>query len=412
MFLGHFALSLGAKQVAPSVSLGALILAGQFADLLWPMLVLAGVERVAIHPGATVVTPLDFVSYPYSHSLLALVAWGFLVGLTYWLATRSAAAACITLALLVVSHWALDVISHRPDMPLTPGGATRVGFGLWNSLPATLLVEGLLFVAGIAIYLKATTARDRIGSVGVVVAADVSRRHLHCGRLRAAASEPAGRRHPDKCHVAAGPVGPLGRSPSNGRGLTDLPKPSRSSHADRTHPCAGRHDHVQLACARASDLGALGRRAAVRHAADLDVVGFALGVRYRRSAGHRGLSHSLVFAAIVATAFLFGLGPCPRRAAVWWFLFLCTASHGVLDAATDGGLGVAFFSPFSNKRYFWPWRPIRVAPIGLTRIFSERGMAVLQTELVWIWLPCAVLMLARHARLGRRTDEHPGARGR
>jgi hypothetical protein len=167
MFLGHFALSLGAKQVAPSVSLGALILAGQFADLLWPMLVLAGVERVAIHPGATVVTPLDFVSYPYSHSLLALVAWGSLVGLTYWLATRSAAAACITLALLVVSHWALDVISHRPDMPLTPGGATRVGFGLWNSLPATLMVEGLLFVAGIAIYLKATTARDRIGSVGL-----------------------------------------------------------------------------------------------------------------------------------------------------------------------------------------------------------------------------------------------------
>lgn len=145
---------------------------------------------------------------------------------------------------------------------------------------------------------------------------------------------------------------------------------------------------------------------------DLDVVGFALGVRYGDLLGHRGLSHSLVFAAIVATAFLFGLGPCPRRAAVWWFLFLCTASHGVLDAATDGGLGVAFFSPFSNERYFWPWRPIRVAPIGLTRIFSERGMAVLQTELVWIWLPCAVLMLARHARLGRRTDEHPGARGR
>jgi hypothetical protein len=122
---------------------------------------------VEIRPGVTVVTPLDFVSYPYSHSLVALVTWGFLVGLTYWSVTRSPAAACITLALLVVSHWVLDVIVHRPDMPLTPGGGTRLGFRLWDSLPATLLVEGLLFAFGIALYLRATTARDRIGSVGL-----------------------------------------------------------------------------------------------------------------------------------------------------------------------------------------------------------------------------------------------------
>ncbi|HVH25204.1 MAG TPA: hypothetical protein VM818_00545 [Vicinamibacterales bacterium] len=167
MFLGHFALSLGAKRAVPSVSLGALILAGQFADLLWPMLVLAGMERVEIQPGATVVTPLDFVSYPYSHSLAALVAWGLLVALAYRLATRATAAASLMLVLLVVSHWVLDVIAHRPDMPLTPRGTTRLGFGLWNSLPATLLVEGLLFVAGTALYLRTTTARDRVGSAGL-----------------------------------------------------------------------------------------------------------------------------------------------------------------------------------------------------------------------------------------------------
>jgi inner membrane protein len=143
---------------------------------------------------------------------------------------------------------------------------------------------------------------------------------------------------------------------------------------------------------------------------DLDVVGFALGVRYGDLLGHRGLSHSFVFAAIVATGVLSAIGPFPRRVAVWWFLFFCTASHGALDAATDGGLGVAFLSPFSNERYFWPWRPIRVAPIGLTRIFTERGMAVFQTEMVWIWLPCALVMLTRRVLIGRRS---PGqTRGR
>jgi inner membrane protein len=145
---------------------------------------------------------------------------------------------------------------------------------------------------------------------------------------------------------------------------------------------------------------------------DLDVVGFALGVRYGDLLGHRGLSHSLVFAAVTATCVLFAIGPSSRRVEAWWFLFLCTASHGALDAATDGGLGVAFLSPFSNERYFWPWRPIRVAPIGLTRIFSERGMAVFQTEMVWIWLPCAILVLARHARLGRHLPGKTGARDR
>ena len=167
MFLGHFALAFGAKRAAPAVSLGVLFLACQFADLLWPVLVLGGIEAVEVQPGATVMTPLNFVSYPYSHSLLALGGWGVLVGGAYAAATRSRMYAGVILGLLVVSHWVLDVISHRPDMPLTVRGTTRLGLGLWNSVPGTLAVELLIFTAGIALYRRATKARDRIGSVGL-----------------------------------------------------------------------------------------------------------------------------------------------------------------------------------------------------------------------------------------------------
>jgi len=127
MFLGHFGLAFAARKASPSISLGALFLACQFADLLWPTLVLAGIERVEIEPGATTFMPLDFVSYPYSHSLVALILWAVIVGTIYMMATRAPAAAAVTLGLLVLSHWALDYITHRPDMPLTMGGPQRVG---------------------------------------------------------------------------------------------------------------------------------------------------------------------------------------------------------------------------------------------------------------------------------------------
>ncbi len=166
MFLGHFGLALGAKRATPHVSLGVLFMAAQFADLLWPTLVLLGIERVEVAVGATVVTPLDFVSYPYSHSLLALVAWGLLFGVIYRVVVRSPGAAGIVLGLLVVSHWVLDVITHRPDMPLTPGGSTRLGFGLWNSMPGTLVAEFLIFFGGLVLYRRVTVARDRVGSIG------------------------------------------------------------------------------------------------------------------------------------------------------------------------------------------------------------------------------------------------------
>ena len=167
MFIGHFALGFGAKRAAPAVSLGTLLVACQFADLLWPTLVMTGVERVELSPAATVVTPLDFVSYPYSHSLLTLCIWGLLFGIGYQIVRRSTAVAAITIGLLVVSHWVLDFVSHRPDMPLTPTSATRVGLELWASRPATMVVEIIMFTIGVALYLRTTTSRDRIGSIGL-----------------------------------------------------------------------------------------------------------------------------------------------------------------------------------------------------------------------------------------------------
>jgi len=167
MFLGHFGLGFGAKKAVPEVSLGALFLACQFADLLWPTLLLLGLERVEVQPGATLMTPLDFVSYPYSHSLLALAVWGALFGAVYKIATRSRMLAGAVLGLLVPSHWFLDVLMHRPDLPITPAGTARHGLGLWNSMGGTLAIELLLFLAGLVLYARATAARDRAGSIGL-----------------------------------------------------------------------------------------------------------------------------------------------------------------------------------------------------------------------------------------------------
>jgi len=131
---------------------------------------------------------------------------------------------------------------------------------------------------------------------------------------------------------------------------------------------------------------------------DLDVIGFRFGIRYGDFWGHRGFTHSLIFAALVAAvALIVGFRhelPSISRFSLWIYFFLATASHGLLDAMTDGGLGVAFFSPFDNRRYFLPWTPIRVSPIGIERFFTARGLAVMQTELLWIWLPAALLAIS------------------
>jgi hypothetical protein len=170
MFIGHFALGFAAKRVTPHLSLAMLVAAAQLADLLWPILLLLGVEQVRIDPGNTAFTPLDFVSYPYSHSLLFLVIWGVVFGLAGQL-TIGGRKVFGVIAALVVSHWVLDALTHRPDMPLFPGGP-KVGLGLWNSVPATLALELPMFAAGVGIYLSTTRARTvfgRWGLAGLVV---------------------------------------------------------------------------------------------------------------------------------------------------------------------------------------------------------------------------------------------------
>ena len=164
MFIGHFAVALAAKRATPRTSLGWLFAACQLSDLIWPVLLLAGVESAHIDPGNTAATPLAFDHYPWSHSLLMAVVWGIVLAGIY-LGLRGDRRAALVLAAVVVSHWVLDWISHRPDLPLTPWSDARVGLGLWNSVAATVVVEGLLFAIGVWIYTRITAPRDRTGRV-------------------------------------------------------------------------------------------------------------------------------------------------------------------------------------------------------------------------------------------------------
>ncbi|HEY7169506.1 MAG TPA: hypothetical protein VH417_01595 [Vicinamibacterales bacterium] len=166
MFIGHFAVGLAAKRVTPRISLAVLFLAAQFADVLWPVLLALGFEQVRIAPGNTAFTPLDFVSYPYSHSLALLAVWAVVVGGGYR-AIAGGRGTAVTLGLLVLSHWLLDYLTHRPDMPLYPGGP-KVGLGLWNSVAATLVIEIAMFAYGVFLYVRATRARDAVGRWGFV----------------------------------------------------------------------------------------------------------------------------------------------------------------------------------------------------------------------------------------------------
>jgi len=167
MFVGHAALAFAAKRKEPRVSLAALLVATYALDLIWPALVLLGVEHVRIAPGITAFTPLDFESYPWSHSLLMAVVWGVVGASVVYLVRRRGGAALIVGA-LVVSHWVLDLIVHPPDLPLWPGASSPlVGLGLWNSIPGTLLLEGALFAGGVALYLRGSRAKDRVGSIAL-----------------------------------------------------------------------------------------------------------------------------------------------------------------------------------------------------------------------------------------------------
>ena len=164
MFIGHYALAFAAKRAAPRTSLGTLFVAPTFADLLWPVFLLLGLEQAHVVPGPNPFLTLWLDHYPYSHSLVALIVWGTLFGYGYKAKTGDKRAALV-IGLLVVSHWLLDFVTHRPDIALYPGGR-GLGLGLWNYPVATVIVESVMLLAGIVIYLRTTRARDGIGRWG------------------------------------------------------------------------------------------------------------------------------------------------------------------------------------------------------------------------------------------------------
>jgi len=162
MFLGHYAVGFGSKKAEPKVSLGTYFMAGVFLDLLWPLFLLLGLEHVKIDPGNTAITPLNFNDYPLSHSLLMSIVWSLLFGGVYYLIKRNKKTSVI-LGLCVFSHWVLDFITHRPDLPLAPGVEFYFGLGLWNYIPGAIFIELILFAGGIFLYLNISKTRDKIG---------------------------------------------------------------------------------------------------------------------------------------------------------------------------------------------------------------------------------------------------------
>lgn len=178
MFIGHFAVGFAAKRVVPEANLGLLFLASQLLDLVWPVLVLAGIERVAVDHGATVVTPLNFEHYPYSHSLAMAVLYSVAFTIVGHAVLRSWRGGLV-LGGVTLSHWILDFVTHRADLPILLA-SEKYGLGLWNSLAATLIVEVGMFVAGVLLYLrvKGTNLRPKsiwtlIAFLGLIYAANV-----------------------------------------------------------------------------------------------------------------------------------------------------------------------------------------------------------------------------------------------
>jgi membrane-bound metal-dependent hydrolase YbcI (DUF457 family) len=163
MLLGHYGVAFAAKRLTPRTSLGTLVLAAQWLDELWPIFLVLGIERVRVAPGLMAANPLDFVYYPFSHSLAMAIVWSLVVGGVYF-ARRHDRRSAVIVGLLVLSHWILDFPMHAADLPLWPGSPVKVGLGAWRSIPLTIVLELIVFIPGLAIYLHTTRARDRIGN--------------------------------------------------------------------------------------------------------------------------------------------------------------------------------------------------------------------------------------------------------
>lgn len=167
MFIGHHAVGFGSKKYAPKTSLLLLMGAPMLLDLLWPIFLLLGIEHVRIQPGATRLTPLDFYDYPWSHSLLMAAVWSIVGGGIYFAVTRYGRGALV-IGIGVISHWVLDFLTHRADLPLWPGGP-NVGLGLWNLPVAAITSEAVLFGIGVSVYRQETKPRDAIGTISFAI---------------------------------------------------------------------------------------------------------------------------------------------------------------------------------------------------------------------------------------------------
>lgn len=161
MFIGHYALAFASKKIDKLPSLAILFVAVQFLDLLWPIFVLLGIETFEIEVGNTAMTPINFISYPYSHSLLMSIIWAILLALVYFLITKNKKGS-VLIAALVFSHWILDFITHGADLQISPFSNTRVGLGLWNAPILEMIFEIGLFAAGIYVYFKAVNPKRKI----------------------------------------------------------------------------------------------------------------------------------------------------------------------------------------------------------------------------------------------------------
>jgi hypothetical protein len=164
MFIGHFGLGMAVKKAAPGLSFGTLFMAVQFVDLIWPTLLILNLEQVEIHPELGGNKVLEFTNYPITHSLLMGIVWGVLFGSVYFLIKKNLKNSIIA-GLCVLSHWFVDLIVHFHDLPLFPWDSPKVGLGLWESVPGTLVLESLITITGLTIYLRQTKAVNKKGSI-------------------------------------------------------------------------------------------------------------------------------------------------------------------------------------------------------------------------------------------------------
>jgi membrane-bound metal-dependent hydrolase YbcI (DUF457 family) len=169
MLAGHLAVALGTKRIEPTLPLWALVGAALWLDLLWPVLLLSGIEAVRVSPGDTAFTNLAFDRYPWTHSLVMSMAWAAAAA-ALARALRMSWRGAVTLGALVLSHWVLDFVTHRPDLPLWPDGPT-VGLGLWDSIAGTLAVEGAIYLAAVWLYVRGNPGRDRVGRLALLALA-------------------------------------------------------------------------------------------------------------------------------------------------------------------------------------------------------------------------------------------------